>query len=104
MQNHTKIYLSTLGFSLDDNSSYVPSEISEERAVDIHHIISRGKKGEDRIENLMALTRLEHTDFGDKKKYMVILLKIHRAYLRNNNVPYCNDWFNTQIHKYEKGN
>ena len=98
MKKHTKIYLSALGF---DETDYIKSELSDEKAVDIHHIIGRGKKGEDRIENLMALTREEHIKFGDKKKYMYFLLTNHRNYLSSKNI--CFDWeyFDTLIAKYE---
>ena len=101
MKKHTSIYLNAFGYDTTDNNSYVPSEISEDRAVDIHHIIGRGKKGEDRIENLMALTRLEHQEYGDKVCYMVYLFKIHRKILENNNIEFDNDWFEEKIKEYE---
>ena len=98
MQKHTKIYLDALGY---DESDFIPSEISNEKAVDIHHIIGRGKKGEDRIENLMALTRIEHEEFGDKKVFMPLLFRIHRSFLRNKGVKFDNDYFEKMISKYE---
>lgn len=101
MKAHTKIYLEAFGYDTYSNNSFVPSEISETRAVDIHHIIGRGKKGEDRIENLMALTREEHTEYGDQKLYMVYLLKIHRKRLENANIDFDNDWFEEKIAFYE---
>ena len=101
MQKHTKIYLNAFRYDTHDNNSFVPSEISEDRAVDIHHIIGRGKGGEDRIENLMALTRIEHDTYGDKKEYMVMLLKIHRRRLQINNISFDNEWFEQKISYYE---
>lgn len=98
MQRHTKIYLSSLKYDVTD---FIPSEISGAKAVDIHHIIGRGKCGEDRIENLMALTRKEHIDYGDNKLYMVHLLKIHRSYLCNMGVVYSDKWFEDKIRMYE---
>ena len=74
MKKHTRIYLDKMGY---DECDFIPSEISGARAVDIHHIIGRGKCGEDRIENLIALTRTEHIKYGDEKSaYMYYLLKI----------------------------
>lgn len=101
MKNHTNIYLESFKLDKTDNNSYVPSEISTQKAVDIHHIIGRGKGGDDRIENLMALTRQEHTDYGDKVEFMVYLLKIHRRRLQINNIPFNNDWFEEKINFYE---
>jgi len=101
MQKHTQIYLDSFGLDKSDNNSFVPSEISSKRAVDIHHIIGRGKKGEDRIENLMALTRDEHQDYGDEKDYMVLLLKIHQRFLDLNDIPYNEGYFNFYINKYQ---
>jgi hypothetical protein len=101
MQKHTKIYLTAFGFDLTDNNSFVPSEISGSRGVDLHHIIGRGKKGEDRIENLICLTRQEHIDYGDKKEFMVYLLKTHRTYLQDNRIDFCNEWFEEKINYYD---
>ncbi len=99
MKNHTKIYLKSLGY---DPSDFIPSELSGQKGIDIHHIIGRGKKGEDRIENLMALTREEHIKFGDKKKYMKKLLIEHRLFLQVYGVHFDNEWFINQISKYEE--
>ena len=101
MKAYTKIYLEAFGYDTYDNNSYVPSEISEDKAVDIHHIIGRGKRGKDRIENLMALTRQEHNDYGDKVIYMVYLLEIHRKRLILANIDFDNDWFERKIKAYE---
>lgn len=98
MKKHTKIYMNSLGYDISD---FIPSEISGKRAVDIHHIIGRGKCGEDRIENLIGLTREEHIDLGDKKQYMVKLLTKHRLFLDDNGVSFDNKWFEEQINKYE---
>lgn len=93
MKNHTKIYLTAFGFDLSDTTQFVPSEISGNKAVDIHHIIGRGKGGEDRIENLMALTRMEHQEYGDKEYLMWYLLRIHERQLQAYNIPYDKDYF-----------
>lgn len=101
MMNHTLIYFNAFGYDTEDPTVFVPSEISEDKAVDIHHIIGRGKGGLDRIENLMALTRLEHIEFGDKVEYMVMLLKIHRRRLQIAKIPFDDKYFEFYIKKYE---
>ncbi len=101
LQKHTKIYLTNFGYDINDASIFVPSEITpEERAVDIHHIIGRGRGGKDRIENLIALTRAEHDDYGDKNEYIVLLLEIHRKRLIKANIKFDNDWFDQMIEHY----
>ena len=102
MQKHTQIYLTAFDYDMDDNNSYFPSEISEQRGVDIHHIIGRGKGGENRIENLMALTRKEHQDYGDIKEYMVYLLKIHQRVLQINKIEFDEKWFDFYLNKYSE--
>lgn len=96
MKHHTQIYLKAFGYDVDDPTVFVPSEISEEKGIDIHHIVNR----EDRIENLMMLTRQEHIDFGEIKEATVYLLKIHRKRLEIANIPFSEDWFEFYINKY----
>lgn len=93
MKTHTKLYIDKLGYNLTD---YMPSEISGRKGVDIHHIINR----ENRIENLMLLTREEHLDHGEIKKSMVFLLETHRNFLNDNGVVFDNKWFEFNINKY----
>ncbi len=57
MKPHTKIYLDYFGYYEGD---FIPSEVSGKPAVDIHHIIPKGRGGKDEIGNLIALTRDEH--------------------------------------------
>lgn len=99
MQSYIKVYFLAFGYDTEDKTQFVPSEISG-KADDIHHIIGRGKGGEDRIENLIAVTREQHNDYGDKKEYMVLLLKIHRRRLQINNIPFDDNWFEFYIKKY----
>ena len=98
MVKYKEIYLKSLGYTPSD---FIACELSGQKAVDIHHIISRGKKGEDRIENLMALTRENHLKYGDKKHYMHQLLRTHRLFLHENGVKFDNNYFNELIKKYE---
>ena len=97
MRKHTKVYLSALGYDLSDPNQFIQSEISGLRAVDIHHIDSR----EDRIENLMAVTREEHQKLGEIKSKMCFLLDIHREFLIMQGVEFDNNWFKERIEKYE---
>jgi hypothetical protein len=99
LKKHTKIYLDSFGF---DTTDFVPSEISGQKAVDIHHIEPRGVGGSkqaDRIENLQALTRQEHIDYGDKKKYKKLLLQIHYKYMLVNGVSFDEDYIIDKINK-----
>lgn len=86
-----------------DVGDFIPSELTNAEAVDIHHIISRGKCGEDRIENLMALTREEHIEFGDKKQWMFFLLNRHYEYLKSQGVEFSKEYFDKMFHKYNYG-
>tara|TARA_R110000823_G_scaffold160891_7_gene292425 strand:+ start:229 stop:486 length:258 start_codon:yes stop_codon:yes gene_type:complete len=66
MKKHTKVYLQGMGF---DQTDFIPCEVCESQAVDIHHIEARGMGGSktrDTLENLMALCRGCHheADFG----------------------------------------
>lgn len=77
MKKHTKIYMQHFGYVLDD---FIPCEVCGSRAVDIHHIHRRGIGGNpnaDTIENLMAVCRTCHVEYGDKKEYLQWLQEIH---------------------------
>ncbi len=77
MKNHTKVYLDGMGYSTTD---WIPCEVCQAQAVDIHHIEARGMGGSkeaDTIENLMALCRQCHTNLGDKKHYKELLVATH---------------------------
>lgn len=90
MKRHTKIYLDAFGYDLCD---YIASEISGDKAVDIHHIDCRGMGGDpkgskDRIEELQAVTREEHLKYGDKKEWMYFLYSKHYDFLIANGVKF----------------
>ena len=77
MKNHTKVYLKEMGFSTTD---WIPCEVCGATAQDIHHIEARGMGGSkeaDTIENLMALCRKCHNEFGDKTHYKELLKATH---------------------------
>lgn len=94
MKQHTKIYINALGYDVTD---FMPCEITGKKGIDIHHIVNR----DNRIENLMLLTREKHAELGEIKSKMVYLLETHRLFLDFNGVPFDNSWFNEQINKYE---
>lgn len=81
MKNHTKVYCSHFGYILDE---FIPCEVCGARAVDLHHIFRRGmggSKSADTIENIMALCRKCHIEYGDKKQYMEFLKEKHKEKL-----------------------
>jgi 5-methylcytosine-specific restriction endonuclease McrA len=82
MKKHTKVYLQGMGY---DTTDFTPCEVCQAKAVDIHHIEARGMGGSkqaDIIENLMALCRKCHVEYGDKTQHKEMLKEIH--YLRLN--------------------
>jgi hypothetical protein len=81
MKSHVKIYLKSCGYDVSD---FIPCEVCGTKAVDIHHIDARGMGGDrkkDIIENLMALCRFCHNEFGDKALYVEMLQSIHNVRL-----------------------
>lgn len=110
MKSHTKIYLTAYNIP-EDESVYIPCEVGKidlnrclNKATDIHHIIARGMGGsndKDRIENIMALCRNCHYDYGDITSLISTLFKIHKENLESHNVTYDEDWINEQINKFE---
>ena len=83
MKNHTKVYLKEMGYDVTD---FIPCEVCQSKAVDIHHIEARGMGGSkhaDTIENLMALCRQCHVNLGDKTQYKELLKATHNHHLSN---------------------
>ena len=81
MKNHTKVYLNHIGYIGED---FIPCEVCGSKAVDIHHIHRRGMGGSkdaDKIENLMAVCRSCHIEYGDKTRYFELLLNAHKIKL-----------------------
>lgn len=77
MKKHVKVYLDYFGYGAED---FIGCEVCSSRAVDIHHIEARGMGGSkkaDTIENVMALCRNCHVEYGDKKQYMDNLKAVH---------------------------
>ena len=83
MKRHVKIYLRFFGYGEED---FIPCEVCGAKAVDIHHIDCRGMGGskeKDDVENLMALCRSCHVEYGDKKGFMDFLRQKHKSKLDN---------------------
>ena len=81
MKNHPKVYLNHFGYIGED---FIPCEVCGSKAVDIHHIHRRGMGGSkyaDKIENLMAVCRSCHIEYGDKTRYFELLLNAHKIKL-----------------------
>ena len=86
MKKHTRVYLKYFGYG---DQSFIPCEMCGNRAVDIHHIDARGMGGSslhDGIENLMALCRECHVEYGDKKQHKQMLTEKHRLALNKRDV------------------
>lgn len=82
MKKHVKIYLDYFGYVGDE---FIPCEVCGRKAVDIHHLDCRGMGGsktKDTIENLMALDRECHIEYGDKKQHMDFLRECHAKKLK----------------------
>ena len=78
MKKHVKVYFEYFGYDVTD---FVPCEICGKMANDIHHVHARGMGGTkkaDNIENLMALCRNCHIEYGDKKQHIDFLTQIHK--------------------------
>lgn len=81
MKPHTKIYLEKMGY---DEHDFIPCEVCEAKAVDIHHIDARGMGGtatKDRIENLMAVCRPCHLKYGDIESLKPTLRIVHTYWM-----------------------
>lgn len=93
MTKYLRVYCDSFGFGYED---WIPCEITGKTAVDIHHICTR----ENRIENLMAVTREIHTEFGEIKSCMGTLLRRHREVLTMRKIPFDREWFRSKIKEY----
>jgi hypothetical protein len=83
MKLHTKIYLKFFGFKIPEDCF---CEICGAPAQDIHHIEARGMGGDpkglkDVIENLMAVCRNCHNQYGDVPGFVALLKKIHLKFM-----------------------
>jgi 5-methylcytosine-specific restriction endonuclease McrA len=80
LKKHTKLYLAYFSYDVSD---FIPCEICNAQAIDIHHIECRGMGGTkevENIDNLMAVCRSCHIKYGDKKEYKEFLKEVHNDY------------------------
>lgn len=84
MKQYTKTYLDYFGYTTAD---FIPCEICGSKSVDIHHVWARSirKDLENDITNLMALCRVHHIAYGDKKQFRDWLQEIHNKKLNSSN-------------------
>ena len=80
--------MDSFGFGIQD---FIPCEVCGDKAVDIHHIESRGMGGDpngdkDVIENLQALCRKCHNEYGDVPDLLDKLKEIHLRYIDLNGI------------------
>jgi hypothetical protein len=85
---YVETYMDFFGYTEAD---FVPCEICSKQAVDVHHIHRRGRGGSkewDTIENLMALCRQHHMEYGDVAVTKPYLYKIHLLHVQARNPEY----------------
>ena len=80
-------YFDYFGYKEGD---FIACEVCGATAVDIHHIKARGMGGSkerfiNQVENLMALCRKCHVQYGDKWQHMEFLKDRHRRVLLSSN-------------------
>ena len=76
MKHYIEVYHSSCGKHIGD---HLDCEVCGATAVDIHHIKARGMGGNphaDTPENLIAVCRTCHEEYGDKKQHRVMLIEI----------------------------
>lgn len=100
MQEYTKVYLDSFGL---DETDYVKCECCDNKATEIHHILTRKKLSSHliRIENLMAICRTCHEEYGDRIYLMAMLLTIHQKILELKEIPHNPKFFEFYIEKYK---
>ena len=111
MKQHTKNYFQHFNLT---GQEFLPCEVCQSEAVDLHHISPRGMGGAsklDKVENIMALCRKCHIEYGDKKHYKAFLYTKHHeklfeyfanaGYGQEDKRSYDSNWILAQIYKYE---
>ena len=79
MEKYKEVYLKFFGYGEQD---FVPCEVCNAKAVDIHHIIFRSQGGSDEIENLMGLCRECHNNAHRHRYYPTYLQEIHNEFTK----------------------
>ena len=76
MKTYTKVYLDYFKYCTED---FIGCEVCGQRANDIHHILNRSRRPDllNNIDNIMALCRTCHEQYGDKNKFIDFLKEKH---------------------------
>lgn len=77
MQKHTKIYYKHFDYFGDE---FIACEICNSKAIDVHHLESKGMGGsktKDYIENLIAVCRTCHVKCHSNKEFNQKAKEIH---------------------------
>jgi 5-methylcytosine-specific restriction endonuclease McrA len=83
LKPYTKTYLDFFGYSTAD---FIPCEVCECRAVDVHHIEPKGMGGsklKDSIENLIGLCRECHILAHNEQMSKEDLKKVHKFRMKD---------------------
>jgi len=64
MKKHVKLYMEHFGYGEQD---FIPCELCQSPANDIHHGQYKSRGGKDEIKNLMALCRRHHDQAHEEK-------------------------------------
>lgn len=103
MKNYTKIYLTAINELTDDNNVFINCECCNGRASEIHHILNKNRLTENRnkIENIMAVCRKCHNDYGEINYLIPSLFKIHSKVLELKGIKFNKNWIKNKIKFYE---
>ena len=96
MKNHTKVYLNKMGYS---EGCFIPCEVCQLQATDVHHISARGgggvgsnrirgtkKTDKDYIQTLVGLCRTCHTLCESDKEFNNKVKELHLKILLVNDI------------------
>lgn len=90
MKKHTRIYMDHFGYRIPEDAV---CEVTGEPAQDVHHIWGRGP-GQDRIENLMGLSRRIHDEVHWENAYTKQeLQELHNRFLKQHEKKKNNAFF-----------
>ena len=84
MKKHTKVYFESRNKHPED---IILCEVCGAVACDLHHIECKGMGGsklKDTLENIIAVCRKCHSEYGDKKQHKEFLFEIVRKILERN--------------------
>lgn len=100
MKSYTKKYMEAFSLCIDD---FIGCEVCGSRANDIHHILARSKRKDllNDINNIMAVCRSCHIEYGDKSEFMAFLYKRHMEFLQKRGVQFDKEYLIQKISQYE---